>query len=77
MTLDAAVRAFHRRSLTNGYKALMGVVLSRKTGAGVLKRPVLVVLGLRPDGKKEIIDYRLARAESAAEWERTTSTPAA
>ena len=71
-TLDAAVQAFHRRPLTNGYKALMfdGVMLSRKTGAGALKRPVLVVLGLRPDGKKEIVDYRLARAESAAEWER-------
>ena len=61
--------------MTNSYKALMGVVLSRKTGTGALKRPVLVVLGLRPDGK--IIDYRLARAESAAEWERTTSTLAA
>ena len=48
----------------------MGVVLSRKTGAGALKRPVPVVLGLRPDGRKEIVDYRLARAESAAEWER-------
>ena len=71
MTLDAAVEAGHPFS----YKALMGVVLSRKTGAG--PRPVLVVLGLRPDGKKEIIDYRLARAESAAEWERTTSTLAA
>ena len=59
---------------TDSYKALMGVVLSRKTGAGALKRPVLVVLGLRPDGRKEIVDYRLARAESAAEWERTTST---
>ena len=42
----------------------MGVVLSRKTGAGALKRPVLVVLGLRPDGK--IVDYRLARAESTS-----------
>ena len=71
-TLDAAVEAFHRRPLTNSYKALMfdGVVLSRKTGAGALKRPVPVVLGLRPDGRKEIVDYRLARAESAAEWER-------
>ena len=78
-TLDAAVQAFHRRPLTDSYKALMldGVVLSRKTGAGALKRPVLVVLGLRPDGRKEIIDYRLARAESAAEWERTISTLAA
>ena len=70
VTLDAAVQA--RRPLTDSYKALMldGVVLSRKTGAGALKRPVLVVLGLRLDGRKEIVDYRLARAESAAEWER-------
>ncbi len=70
-TLDAAVAAFHRRRLKDIYPVLMldGVVLSRKTGAGALKRPVLVALGLRPDGKKEIIDYRLARAESAREWE--------
>jgi transposase-like protein len=70
-TLDVAVAAFHRRPLANRYQALMldGVVLARKTGAGALKRPVLVALGLRPDGKKEIIDFRLAGSESAAEWE--------
>jgi putative transposase len=70
-TLDAAVAAFHRRPLQNRYKALMldGVVLSRKTGAGALRRPVVVALGLRHDGKKEIIDFRLAASESAAEWE--------
>jgi hypothetical protein len=45
-------------------------VLARKTGAGALRRPVLVALGLRPDGKKEIIDFRLAASESAAEWEK-------
>jgi transposase-like protein len=71
-TLDAAVAAFHRRPLRNQYKVLMldGVVLARKTGAGALRRPVLVALGLRPDGKKEVIDFRLAGSESAAEWER-------
>ena len=71
-TLDAAVAAFHRRPLANHYKALIldGVVLARKTGAGALRRPVLVALGLRRDGKKEIIDFRLAESESAAEWER-------
>jgi transposase-like protein len=71
-TLDAAVAAFHRRPLQNRYQALMldGVVLARKTGAGALRRPVLVALGLRHDGKKEIIDFRLAASESAAEWER-------
>ena len=70
-TLDTAVAAFHRRPLKDIYPVLMldGVVLSRKTGAGAIRRPVLVALGLRPDGKKEIIDYRLAVAESAAQWE--------
>lgn len=71
-TLDAAVAAFHRRPLKDRYKVLMldGVVLARKTGAGALRRPVLVALGLLPDGRKEIIDFRLAGSESAAEWER-------
>jgi len=70
-TLDAAVAAFHHRPLKDIYPVLMldGVVMSRKTGAGALRRPVLVALGLRPDGKKEIIDYRLAVAESAVQWE--------
>ena len=70
-TLDMAVAAFHRRPLKNAYKALMldGVVLARKTGAGALKRPVLVALGIRPDGKKEIIDFQLAYGEGAREWE--------
>ena len=70
--LDAVVAAFHARPLKERYRVLMldGVVLARKTGAGAIKRPVLVALGLRSDGKKEIIDFRLAQSESAAEWER-------
>ena len=71
-TLDQTVAAFHQRPLKNAYKALMldGVVLARKTGAGALKRPVLVALGIRHDGRKEIIDFQLAGSESAAQWER-------
>jgi len=71
-TLDAAVAAFHRWPLRDRYKVLMlyGVVLARKTGAGALRRPVLVALGLRPGGKKEVIDLRLAASESAAEREK-------
>jgi putative transposase len=70
--LDAVVAAFHARPLSERYRVLMldGVVLARKTGAGAIRRPVLVALGLRPDGKKEVIDFRLAQSESAAEWER-------
>lgn len=71
-TLDDAVLAFHSRPLGGGYRALIldGVVLSRKTGAGALKRPVLVALGLHHDGRKEIIDYQLAASESERQWER-------
>lgn len=69
--LDSAVAAFHRRRLKDQYRVLVldGVVIARKTGAGAIRRPVLVALGLRPDGKKEIIDFRLAPGESAAAWE--------
>ena len=41
------------------------MALSRKTGAGALKLPAPAILGLRPDGKKEI--RRPAKAESAVE----------
>jgi putative transposase len=70
--LDAVVAAFHARPLRERYRVLMldGVVLARKTGAGAIRRPVLVALGLRADGKKEVIDFHLAQSESAAEWER-------
>ena len=70
-TLDEAVEAFHRRPLRDIYRVLIldGVVLARKTGAGAVRRPVLVALGILIDGRKEVLDYRLALAESTAEWE--------
>ena len=71
-TLDDAVKAFHRRRITSRFRALIldGIIIKRKTGAGTLTRPVLVALGIRRDGKKEVIDFRLAKAESGAEWNR-------
>ena len=70
-SLDKAVSAFHRRRLKESYRVLLfdGVVLTRKTGAGPVRRPVLVALGIRHDGRKEIVDFKLARSESADEWE--------
>ena len=70
--LDQEVAAFHRRPLSGRYRVLVfdGVVLSRRTGAGAIRRPVLVALGLRPDGTKEILDFVLAPAESQAAWEQ-------
>lgn len=69
--LDAVVADFHKRPLAGRFRALMfdGVVLSRKTGAGAVRRPVLVALGILPNGKKVVIDFLLARSESAEEWE--------
>jgi transposase-like protein len=70
-TLDTAVNAFHRRKLDPNYRVLLldGVVLARKTGAGAVRRPVLVALGIRPDGRKEIIDFELVRGETEVAWE--------
>lgn len=69
--LDEAVAAFHRRRFETRYRVLIfdGVVLARKTGAGALKRPVLVALGITHEGRKEILDFRLAPAESQEAWE--------
>jgi transposase-like protein len=70
-TLDDSVASFHKLQLTTKYKAVLfdGVVLSRKTGAVAVRRPVLVALGIRLDGKKEVIDWRLCASESEGEWE--------
>jgi transposase-like protein len=69
--LDQAVAAFHRRPLPPRYRVLIldGVVLSRRTGAGAIQRPVLVALGLTATGRKEILDFRLAPGESQIAWE--------
>lgn len=71
-TLDKAVEAFHRQRLADKYKAIIldGVVLTKKTGVGAIKKIVLVGLGIRHDLKKEVIDFYIAGSESEAEWER-------
>jgi transposase-like protein len=69
--LDSAVAAFHKRSLSKRYRALLldGVWLSQRTGAGALRRSVLVAVGILPDGSKEVLDFRVGRSESEREWE--------
>ena len=60
------------RTLAIRHKALTvdRVVLARKTVADALCRPVLVVLGIGADGKKEIVELCLIVSDSPAEWER-------
>ncbi len=66
-TLDRSVDAFHRRPLKNDCKAVMP--------DGALGRSVPVAPGIRHDGRKEIIDFRRAGSESAAERERFLDRP--
>jgi putative transposase len=70
-SLDTAVEAFHRRSITRPYRFLIfdGVVLKRKTGMGSVKRVVLVALGITPEGNKEVIDFVIVQGESQGAWE--------
>jgi transposase-like protein len=69
--LDHAVEAYHQRKLSDTYEVLLldGLVLKRKTGLGTQKRTVLVALGIRPDHKKEVIDFRQVRSESQSACE--------
>jgi putative transposase len=70
-SLDGAVEAFHRRPLKKRYRFLVfdGVVLKRRSGAGSVKRVVLVALGITPEGKKEVIDFLITSGESQSCWE--------
>ena len=69
--LDRAVQAYQQRPLSDTYEVLLldGIVMKRKTGIGVQKRSVLVALGIKSDGKKEIIDFRQVHGESQLAWE--------
>jgi Transposase and inactivated derivatives len=71
-SLDRAVEAFHRRPIRRKYRFLIldGVVLKRRSGAGSVKRVVLVALGITEEGKKEVIDFAIAPGESEWAWQR-------
>jgi len=69
--LDRAVQAYHQRPLSDTYEVLLfdGIVMKRRTGIGAQKRTVLVALGIKSDGKREVIDFRQVHGESQAAWE--------
>lgn len=70
-SLDQAVEAFHRRPIGRRYRFLIldGVVLRRRTGAGAVRRVVLVALGITREGNKEVIDFSVVPGESQSSWE--------
>lgn len=71
--LDAQVAAFHRRPVTFPARYLLvdGLWVSVRNRPGrAQKRVVLAAYGIDADGHRELLDYRQAASESAAEWGR-------
>ena len=71
--LDKLVARYHARQLTDDYRYLIvdGVYISSKSITGNRKRCVLVAYGISVNGKRELIDYELARkGESECEWSK-------
>ena len=69
--LDAQVAAFHRRPIDFGARYLLcdGLWVSVRDGTRrAAKRVVLAVYAIDVDGRRELLDYRQATAESAAAW---------
>jgi len=70
--LDHQVRLYHRRLLKDEYVYLFldGVVKKVVSCGKAVKKVVLVAYGIKCDGHREVIDYRIAASESEAEWTR-------
>jgi len=70
-SLDREVNRYHNRPLWAQYQYLFldGITLKVKSVLGVKKRLVLCAYGITCTGKREMIDFRQASAESAAQWE--------
>ena len=51
------------------YLLLDGVTMKVKHPGGMQKKLVLVAYGIRADGTRQLIDFKLAKSESQAEWE--------
>lgn len=70
--LDGHVALFHGRPILDDYPYLIldGIYLRAKSPISSRRRCVLVVYGIRSNGVRELIDYRIARkGESQAAWE--------
>ena len=66
-SIDAQVAAFHRRPITFAARYLLvdGLWVSVRRAQ---RRVVLAVYGIDAQGRRELLDYRQAAAESAAAW---------
>jgi len=68
--LDDEVRRFRTRRLPDRWRFLLfDGVWVKVNGARVARKVLLVAYGVRPDGRREVIDFRQAKSEGRAEWE--------
>ena len=70
-SLDQEVQRYHWRRVGDDwvYLLLDGVTMKVKHPGGMQKKLVLVAYGIRADGTRQLIDFKLAKSESQAEWE--------
>ena len=70
--LDAQVAAFHRRRVDFPARYLLvdGLWVSVRSATRAQRRVVLAAYGIDERGRRELLDYRQAASESAAEWSR-------
>jgi len=68
--LDKEVSKYHKRPLQDEYIYLFldGVVQRVVSCGRAVKKLVLVAYGIKRDGHREVIDYRLAKSESEHDW---------
>jgi len=68
--LDAELARFQRRPIEDRYRYLLldGVYLPVKKARGAKREPLLVAYGIDASGRRQVVDFRLARTESEAAW---------
>jgi putative transposase len=68
--LDNSVLSFHRRRLSDDYRYLIldGVSVRIRLVGKVQRRMVLCAYGITRQGKRELVDFQIARAEGEDTW---------
>jgi len=67
--IDSQVNEFRTNALEDEYKYLIidGVWVSVKQGKNTKKNPIIFVIGIRTNGKQELLTFKLAKSESEEE----------
>jgi putative transposase len=68
--LDESVARYHRRKLSDHYEYLLldGVSVRLRLVGAVQRRMVLCAYGITAEGKRELIDYLIVKAEGEDTW---------